>query len=217
MAAGCVLVLLGAALATTAAVMPPPIPPAVHRDAATHHLTQAWQLLKNGQADEAEEQLLKANHSLAQAIDADIHQGRGKHGQWQDYACRGRVKMLMGELGEEHDTDFTEALSLFLEADRLLSRLPADEQPSKAQAAVVWACLSYCYSHKGQHPVAVVYGENALKAGFRPPAACSNNLGYGLLDPEEDFDQAEFYLAREAAGPRSEAVAGSAEQDLACP
>jgi serine/threonine protein kinase len=197
MAAGCVLLLLGAALATTAAVTPPPIRPAVHRAAAEEHLMEAWQLLKDGQPDEAEEQLQQADHSFAQAIDAHVHQGRGKHGPWQDYASRGRVKMLLGQLGEEHDTDFTEAQTLFLEADRLLSGLPADEQPPKAQAAVVWACLSYCYSRKGQHPVAVVYGEKALKASFRP-SALLNNLGFGCLI-RKDFDQAESYLA-EALG-----------------
>jgi tetratricopeptide (TPR) repeat protein len=192
MASGAALLLLGSVLATAASVKPTPISAAIHRSAAADHLIEAWQILQAGQASEAEERLREADLRFEHAIDAHVRQAGVKNGPWQDYAARGRVKMLLGNFGEAYRNNFTEAQSLFLEADRLIRDLPADEQPPAARVARLWACLSYCYSCKGRHGEAVHLGEKALQAGFRS-AALLNNVGYSWLQ-RRDCDKAKRYL-----------------------
>src|SRR6202023_2202391 len=73
--------------------------------------------------------LQPADQRFAHAIDAHIRQAGVKHGQWRDYAGRGRAKMLLGDFGEDYQTCFTEAQSLFLEVNQILANLRADERP----------------------------------------------------------------------------------------
>jgi serine/threonine protein kinase len=179
LATGSVLLLVGSALAIFSAAKPP-IPAAVHRAAGRDDLEQGWQLARAGKNDEAAELLLKADQRLTSAIDAHVRLAGVNHGPWQDYLARGRAKMLLGQLGEEYRTNFTEAQLLFLEADRLVERLPPDQRPSMTQRAALWACLSYCYSRQGACSPAGFYGEKALEAGPRS-AALLNNVGHAYM------------------------------------
>jgi serine/threonine protein kinase/tetratricopeptide (TPR) repeat protein len=179
---------------TVGAVQVPAVMPAALRAAAERHLTEGWQLLGTGRANGSEHLLREADQLFANAIDAHIRQTGAKHGAWQDYAGRGRAKMLLGTLGDAYQGNFTEAQSQFVEAERCIAELDSDQQPPRSRVAQLWACRSYCYSRSKIHHRAVLLGEKAASAGFRS-AALLNNVGHSYLR-RSHLEKAEFYLTQ---------------------